>query len=246
MRNSIAVFIIGPTGIGKTSLSLKLHNIFDVEIINIDSVMIYKNMNIGSGKPDEKNLKKINHNLTNIFNIKENYSVFKFCIDIIFLIKKSIFKKKIPLLIGGNIMYIWFFQNYFLSKYFAESKEKIINFLNIVIIPINNEKIKKYIKKRFFYMLKNSIIEEVKNIYNNKKISLKNKSINSIGYKDIWLYLDNKSNFKEIKKSIINSTIELSKRQRTWFKKWCKKLYYFESKNKNIIYNILNLIKKNT
>lgn len=242
MKEHIVIFLMGPSGIGKTSLSLKIHALFNIEIINIDSVMMYKNMTIGTGKPDKKKLKKIKHNLTNNLNIHETYSVFNFCIDAFFIIRKAISKKKIPLIIGGNMMYIWFFQKYFFEEYFCKNTQ--YKFLNIVIIPSNKKTINFYIKKRFLYMLKNGIINEVDNIYKNKKLNLKYKSINSIGYKDIWLYLQNKNKFYKLKPLILTSTTNLAKRQKTWLKKWNNNLYYFESKNKNIINDISNLIKK--
>jgi len=91
-------------------------------------------------------------------------------------------------------------------------------------------------------MLKTGIIEETEKIYINYNLNF--KSINSIGYKDIWLYLENKIKFDELKNSIIKSTKNLSKRQITWIKKWNNNVYYFETKNKNTINCIVTLIKK--
>lgn len=245
-RNISIIFLIGPSGIGKTSLALKLYNIFNLDIINVDSSMIYKNMNIGTGKPNNKILKNIKHELTNILNPDEKYSVFKFCIDVFFLIQKSIAKKKIPLIVGGNMMYNWFYQNFFVKKYFCEDIKKEQTFLNIAIIPQNRKYINLYIDKRFLYMLKIGIIEETESIYNKSKLNLNFKSINSIGYKDIWLYLENKINFFELKNSIVKSTKNLSKKQKTWIKKWNNDIYYFEKEDKNIINNISILIKKHS
>ncbi|HIH2762179.1 MAG TPA: tRNA dimethylallyltransferase [Candidatus Azoamicus sp.] len=175
------------------------------------------------------------HNLTNILNPNENYSVFKFCIDIFYLIQNSTFKKKIPLIVGGNMMYNWFYQNYFFNKYYCSKVKTQYNFLNIVPIPTSKKYMNFYIKKRFLYMLKTGIIEETEKIYIKNNLNLTSKSINSIGYKDIWLYLDNKINFNELKISTFNSTKNLSKRQITWIKKWNNDVYYFETKNKNNI-----------
>ncbi len=244
IKKRIIFFLMGPSGIGKTSLSLKLHNLFNFDIINVDSSMIYKNMDIGAGKPDKHTLNHIKHNLTNILYPYEKYSVFKFCIDAFFLIQNSIFKKKIPLLVGGNMMYNWFYQTYFLKKYFCEKIKTQYKFLNIVLIPTNKKYMNFYIKKRFLYMLKTGIIEETQKIYINNNLNLKFKSVNSIGYKDIWLYLENKIRFDELKISIIKSTKNLSKRQITWIKKWNNDVYYFEIKNKDTINCISTLIKK--
>ncbi|HIH2763108.1 MAG TPA: tRNA (adenosine(37)-N6)-dimethylallyltransferase [Candidatus Azoamicus sp.] len=244
IKKRIIVFLMGPSGIGKTSLSLKLYNLFNFDIINVDSSMIYKKMNIGTGKPDALKLKHIKHNLTNIINTNEKYSVFNFCIDAYFLIQNAISKNKIPLLVGGNMMYNWFYQNYLFSKYFYKDLINEYQFLNIVLIPNNKKYMNFYIKKRFLYMLKTGIIEETQKIYINDNLNLNSKSINSIGYKDIWLYLENKIKFNDVKNLIIKSTQNLSKRQITWIKKWHNDVYYFEMKNKNTVAFISTLIKK--
>ncbi|HIH2763422.1 MAG TPA: tRNA (adenosine(37)-N6)-dimethylallyltransferase [Candidatus Azoamicus sp.] len=244
IKKKIIIFLMGPSGVGKTSLSLKLYNLFKFEIINVDSSMIYKDMDIGTGKPDINKLKKIKHNLTSMLNPNEKYSVFKFCIDAFYLIQHSILKKKIPLIIGGNMMYNWFYQNYFFKNYYSSNIQKQYKFLNLILIPSNKKYMNFYIKKRFLYMLKAGIIEETEKLYVSKNLNLKSKSINSIGYKDIWLYLENKIKFYELKNLIVKSTKNLSKRQITWMKKWNNDLYYFEIKNKNTITLISKLIKK--
>lgn len=245
IKKKVIIVLMGPSSIGKTSLSLKLYKLFNLDIINVDSSMIYKNMNIGTGKPNIIKLKHIKHNLTNILNFYEKYSVFKFCIDTFFLIQNSISKKKIPLLVGGNMMYNWFYQTYFFKKYYFDKIKAEYNFLNIVVIPSNKKYMDFYIKKRFLYMLKTGIMEETQEMYINTNLNLKFKSINSIGYKDIWLYFENKIKFNELKNSTIKSTKNLSKRQTTWIKKWNNDIYYFEIKNKNTINFISALIKKN-
>ncbi len=69
-------------------------------------------------------------------------------------------------------------------------------------------------------------------------------SINSIGYKELWLYLNNKIKFNDAKKKIIKSTLELSNKQLGWLKKWNNNIIYFDS-NKSLIYSkIYKLIIK--
>ena len=71
------ITIMGPTGIGKTSLAFDLYDKLDVEIISVDSVQIYKNLDIGSGKPSKVLLKKYPHKLINKI---EPYQVLFVCI----------------------------------------------------------------------------------------------------------------------------------------------------------------------
>ena len=85
---------MGPTCVGKTDISIELINNFNFEIISVDSCMIYKNMNIGTGKPGKKILKKIKHNLIDIINPEEKYSVIDFCKISESIIKKCFKKKK--------------------------------------------------------------------------------------------------------------------------------------------------------
>ena len=99
------ISLLGPTGIGKSSLAIKLKDKYPVEIISVDSMMIYRDMNIGTDKPSEKILTSVKHHLVNICNPNESYNVGKFYSDIRTIIKCIHSKDKIPLLVGGSMMY---------------------------------------------------------------------------------------------------------------------------------------------
>ena len=99
------ISLLGPTGIGKSSLAIKLKNKYPIEIISVDSMMIYRDMNIGTDKPSEKILTSIKHHLVNIRNPNESYNVGKFYSDIRTIIKDIHSNNKIPLLVGGSMMY---------------------------------------------------------------------------------------------------------------------------------------------
>ena len=96
---------MGPTGIGKTDLAFKLYDSVDVEIISVDSVQVYKHLNIGSGKPDKEVLMKYPHKLIDVIDPHENYSTGKFRKDCLKEIKMADSSKKIPLLVGGTMLY---------------------------------------------------------------------------------------------------------------------------------------------
>ena len=72
------ISLLGPTASGKTDFAILLSKVFDLEIISVDSVMIYKEFNIGSAKPDSKILTKFPHRMVNILEPYEKYSVAKF------------------------------------------------------------------------------------------------------------------------------------------------------------------------
>ena len=96
---------MGPTGIGKTDLAFELYDSTNVEIISVDSVQVYKHLNIGSGKPDKKVLTKYPHKLINVIDPHENYSTGKFQKDCLQEIKQADSSKKMPLLVGGTMLY---------------------------------------------------------------------------------------------------------------------------------------------
>ena len=99
------ISLLGPTGIGKSSLAIELKNKYPIEIISVDSVMIYRDMNIGTDKPSDKILSSIKHHLINIRNPNESYNVGQFYKDIRIIIKDIHDNDKIPLLVGGSMMY---------------------------------------------------------------------------------------------------------------------------------------------
>ena len=71
------IVIVGPTGVGKTKLSIELAKKLDAEIINGDSVSIYKDLDIGSAKPSVEERDGIIHHLIDIREVEEDYSVFE-------------------------------------------------------------------------------------------------------------------------------------------------------------------------
>ena len=96
---------MGPTGVGKTDLAIELYKNLGINIISVDSVQIYKHLNIGSGKPSSKVLDKYPHDLIDILRPNENYSTSQFQGDAIDSIRKAFESKRIPLLVGGTMMY---------------------------------------------------------------------------------------------------------------------------------------------
>lgn len=104
-RNKILA-IVGPTGIGKTSLSIKLAKLFDGEIISCDSMQVYKQMNIGTAKVTEEEKEGIPHYLLDDQEYDEPYNVMIFqtkCRNAIQMIQE---KNKLPILCGGTGLYL--------------------------------------------------------------------------------------------------------------------------------------------
>ena len=218
--------ILGPTCTGKTDFSIKLAKTLPIEIINIDSIMIYKNMTIGSAKPNKIILKLIKHHLINIKDPAENYSVIDFCKNA-YNVLKSFSKKKTLVFVGGNLMYMWTFQNIFMPKIKTCNINNLkYKFINIALMPLNKKILKKNIENRLNEMTKKNFINEVFSLYKRVDLNINSNSINSIGYKDIWLYIDNKIIFNDVKNLIIKNTLELSNKQLLWLKNWGENIFF--------------------
>ena len=100
------IVIVGPTGIGKTKLSIELAKKLNAEIINGDSVSVYKELNIGSAKPTLSEREGIPHHLLDLRNIEEDYSVYNYQIDVRNLINELNKKNKRIIIVGGTGLYI--------------------------------------------------------------------------------------------------------------------------------------------
>ena len=100
-----AIFLLGPTASGKTDLSMHISESFPVEIVSIDSAMVYQSLNIGSCKPTKAQLSKYKHHLVDIIPPNVNFSlgIFLDFLDRSILEIKS--KGKIPLFVGGSMMF---------------------------------------------------------------------------------------------------------------------------------------------
>lgn len=99
------VFLLGATATGKTAIAIELAQRLPVEIVSVDSALIYRLMNIGTAKPDKEALRITPHRLVDIINPWENYSVAEFIRDAQCEINTIRAKQKIPLLVGGTMMY---------------------------------------------------------------------------------------------------------------------------------------------
>ncbi len=100
------IVIVGPTGVGKTKLSIELAKNLDAEIINGDSVSIYKDLNIGSAKPSKDEMSGITHHLIDIKEVDEDYTVYDYQQDVRKLIEDITKRGKRIIIVGGTGLYI--------------------------------------------------------------------------------------------------------------------------------------------
>ena len=296
------ITIIGPTAIGKTSLAIKVANYFKTEIVSADSRQFYKEMNIGTAKPSNSELKSIKHHLINNKSINDDYNISDYEKDALKSIKSIFNKNDIAILVGGSGLYI----NTVLygldeipeisnhtrnSLYldlelkgikkmqeqlklldpasyntidinnprrliralevsistgksyssFLKKKKKKRNF-NIIVLGINQDRSDLYnkINTRVDNMVKNGLINEAEGLYNLKSLN----ALNTIGYSEVFNYIENNSSIDECVDEIKKNTRRYAKRQLTWFKsidrvEWITPEYDFEK----IIAYINNLIR---
>lgn len=100
-----AVFLMGPTCSGKTTIALELAQNLPCEIISVDSGQIYRHMDIGTAKPDAATLKRVPHHLINIIEPTERFSAGQFRENALRLMAEISARDRVPLLVGGTMLY---------------------------------------------------------------------------------------------------------------------------------------------
>ncbi len=100
------IVITGPTGVGKTKLSIELAKKYNGEIINCDSMQIYKELDIGTAKITEEEKEGIPHHLLSIKELDEDYSIYEYQKDCRRVIEEIKNRNKTPILVGGTALYI--------------------------------------------------------------------------------------------------------------------------------------------
>lgn len=104
-QRPLAVFLMGPTASGKTALACALSERFPVELVSVDSALVYRGMDIGTAKPDAATLAKYPHRLVDIRDPAEPYSAADFRVDAIGAMREITSAGKVPLLVGGTGLY---------------------------------------------------------------------------------------------------------------------------------------------
>lgn len=132
------IAIVGPTGVGKTKLSVELAKKIDAEIINADSMQIYKEMNIATAKVKEEEKDGVSHHLFDIKNIDEDYSVYDYQRDARSKIDEVLSRGKNVILVGGTGLYI----KACLYDYKFQKENNIYDFSNLSDEELYNETLK--------------------------------------------------------------------------------------------------------
>ncbi|WP_210713017.1 tRNA (adenosine(37)-N6)-dimethylallyltransferase MiaA [Pseudomonas sp. MWU349] len=100
-----AIFLMGPTAAGKTDLAIELTKVLPCELISVDSALVYRGMDIGTAKPSRELLAQFPHRLIDILDPAESYSAADFRTDALAAMADITARGKIPLLVGGTMLY---------------------------------------------------------------------------------------------------------------------------------------------
>ena len=280
-----AIFLLGPTASGKSDLAMKLTSHLPVELVSVDSALVYRDMNIGTAKPDAEILRQYTHHLVDIRNPDEVYSAADFRSEVLTLMSAISERGNIPLLVGGTMLYFKVLIEGIASMPAADSaiREKIVreaktggwqkvhqrlaevdpesaarihpndpqrlqraleiweltgesmtqlhkkqqdlvslpfSVCQLAIIPSDRADLHRIIAARFEQMIKDGFIEEVEHLREKYDLNAELPSIKSVGYRQVWQYLEGEVDRKAMQERAIIATRQLAKRQFTWLRGW--------------------------
>ena len=273
--------ILGPTGVGKTQISLGLADILDGEVVSFDSRQVYKYMDIGTAKPTKMEVKKVAHHLIDIVYPDEKFTAAVYGRKAREAIKEIIKRGKQPIVVGGSGLYLkalikGFFEGpkgdeklrarlkeeeskfgpHYLFEKLKEIDPKaaqrvhphdsvrIIRALEVyeltgkpitslqekgdyepfemdfikVGLTLDRKKLYERIDQRVEKMISEGFLDEVKEL-KEKGYSSKLKAFKTVGYQELFSYLEGKIDFPSAVERIKLNTRHYAKRQLTWFRK---------------------------
>jgi len=100
-----AILLMGPTASGKTAVAMALADRFPVELISVDSAQVFRDMDVGTAKPDRDTLARYPHRLIDLISPEESYSAARFRADALAAMAETKAAGKVPLLVGGTMLY---------------------------------------------------------------------------------------------------------------------------------------------
>lgn len=204
--------VVGPTGVGKTKLSIMLAKKLDAVVFNADSMQVYKELNIGTAKIKKEEMEGVPHYLFDIVSISDEFNVFKYQQMGRQLLDK--FNDKNIVIVGGTGLYI----KALLYDYtFDENENRNKKLYDFKIIGLTRDRTHLYqiINDRVDQMISNGLIEEAKSLF------IKNydkRALNTaIGYKEIFSYFKGDLSKEEAIEKIKQNSRHYAKRQYTFF-----------------------------
>ena len=229
------IIILGPTGSGKTGVSIKIAKKIGGEIISADSRAIYKGMDIGTAKPTEEEMSGIPHYGLDLVEPGERFTVADWKAYTEEKIKDIKARGKVPIIVGGTGLYIdALIYDY---QFKGPTGEKIGDFEQktcsdrtdikgdylLIGISWETEELRQRLEQRIKKMFSKELYDETK--YLVEKYGWDNQAMKSDIYEFAWKYLNGEISLEEAKEKCFYEDWHLAKRQMTWFKR-----------NKNIVW----------
>jgi len=106
MKTKYAIFLVGPTGVGKTALAVRVAEALGTEIISADSRQVYRELSIGTAVPSNEQLGKVRHHLVHDRSVKENYNASMFEMEALHILKRLFSEHNTVVIAGGSGLYI--------------------------------------------------------------------------------------------------------------------------------------------
>lgn len=291
------IVILGPTGVGKTSLCLHIAKEYNVPVINADSRQMFKELPIGTAAPTTKEQEQAKHYFVGNLTVDKYYNASMFENDVLSLLDILFKQQDIALMSGGSMMYIDAVCNgiddiptvdtqirqRLKERYEQEGLESIIQelrqldpeYYNIVdkknhkrvihaleiclstgkayssfrhnvrktrpfqIIKIgltrNREELYSRIDQRVDEMISSGLLKEAANMYPQRNLN----ALNTVGYKELFDYIDGKTDLQEAIFKIKSNTHKYCRKQLTWFKR-DPEIKWFTPENVEEIINYIN------
>lgn len=214
--------IAGPTGVGKTKLSVMLAKKKDAIILNADSMQVYKELNIGTAKIKEEEKCEVPHYLFDIKSIEEDFNAYLYQQMGRKLLNE--FKDKNIVIVGGTGLYIKaLLYDYTFDE--NENKNKKLYDFKIIGLTRNRENLYNIINNRVDRMMEEGLLEEAKDLYDK---NIKTRILNTaIGYKELFEYFDGKTSLESAIDKIKQNSRHYAKRQYTFFNNQFKDIKWY-------------------
>lgn len=229
---------MGPTASGKTALAIELRKVLPVELISVDSALIYRGMDIGTAKPNADELKAAPHRLLDIRDPSQAYSAADFRRDALAQMAEITAAGRIPLLVGGTMLYFKALLEGLsplpsadpevrsrIEQQAAELTQTSGDALpyqvhQFAIAPASRELLHQRIELRFHQMLASGFEAEVRALFARGDLHTDLPSIRCVGYRQMWSYIEGEISYDEMVYRGVCATRQLAKRQMTWLRGW--------------------------
>ncbi len=299
MPSPTLIVLIGPTGVGKTELSLRLAEHFHTSIVSADSRQIYADLKIGTASPTPEQLKRVPHYLVGTLKLTDYYSAARYEEEAMTILERLFQEHEVVILTGGSMMYVDAIckgiddiptvdtetREMMLQRYEAEGLEnlcselklldpeyyKIVDLKNpkrvihaleicymtgktytsfrtqkrkerpfrIIKIGLTRDRAELYnrINHRVDVMMEEGLLEEVRNVYPYRPLN----SLNTVGYKEIFNYLDGTWELPFAIEKIKQNSRIYSRKQMTWFKRDEEIQWFHPDQEKEIMQVLQNM-----